>query len=206
MLIKEYKYLKQPVDGLATFFKKEGSMATMVLYNPSKILTAEDFKNKTDWLVGGIKTLHYKLKDKNCNFHSVTTSFARKGYGPFVYDLMFSFLNDYIAPDRNSVSEKAKNLWNYIFKNRSNEFDIQPIKSKTCLHGFNPYEPEEYVPEEEYVDQIYKLQSPLDYSHLSMAHQNFLELARDKFGYSADVTEKIITQNFQREFSNLSID
>lgn len=202
MLLKEYKYLKHPVDNLAGLFKKQGPVNVVVLYDPSKVTNVEDLKEKTAWIVGGVKT----LKNSTCGFHSVTTSFARKGFGPFVYDLMFSFLNGYLTPDRSSISDKAKNLWNYIFKNRRQEFDIEPIKNNGCKHGFNPYDADEYTPEEDYIDQKYKIASPIDYTELAQAHERFLEFARDKFGYADDVTEQRIIQNFQREFSNLSID
>lgn len=55
-----------------------------------------------------------------------------RGYGPLLYELALEYIskipNAYFTSDRESVTDKAKGVWNYYFKNREDvevkQFDI----------------------------------------------------------------------------------
>ena len=47
----------------------------------------------------------------------VKTAAAKKGFGPFLYDLVMANEGGLVA-DRSAVSDRAKNVWNYYFHKR----------------------------------------------------------------------------------------
>ena len=72
--------------------------------------------------------------DKKTEYNTwiVQSSAAEKGYGPLMYDIAFSFAGKSgLAPDRQSITPKAINIWNYIFTNRRDEFDFFPLKDQS---------------------------------------------------------------------------
>lgn len=197
MLITEFQYLKQPIEGYALCLIKSGVANSAILYNPKEILSLEDFKEKTNWLKAGIKA----IKFSSCGFHTVTTAIADKGYGPFIYDCLFTFVNNFVAPDRTSISSAAESLWKFNFNNRKEEFEIIPITRLECKHGYNPYDPEDYTPHEKYIDSMYKIKSPVNYGNLVQNHLNFLEEYYSKTGKSQTSIESSLQQQFQKKFS-----
>lgn len=59
---------------------------------------------------------------------SVVMSAALNKFGPFLYDTMLSIAGEKgLIPDRGSVSDQARNIWEYYFTRRQNQFRLVKI-------------------------------------------------------------------------------
>lgn len=116
----------------------------------------------------------------------VIASAARKGYGPFMYDLVMRDRGALIA-DRSSVSKTARNVWN-TYKNSRDDVEAKPLDDRS-----NPRTPEK-------IDDTAKLyndgdpgdplnfayvakEAPMDVADLTRRHDQTLE-ALDRLGVS----------------------
>ena len=135
---------KQPADaenrGLALSVSVKSPFTYLVLYQPSSLeevcydvakqpvhLTVDQkvrtaIETHPNPVVGFIR-----MKKDDCGW-IIQNSVAEKGYGPLMYDIAFSFAGKQgIVPDRESVSEAARKIWKFYFRNRKNEFRFYPL-------------------------------------------------------------------------------
>lgn len=115
--------------GLAICIKKESGTAYIVLYdakeyvkhalsNSSHIGTMTD-PRAAECIYGFIRM--YEVDPSNgesYGSYEIANSVARKGYGPFMYDVALS-LGKPVISDRSSVSPAAQNIWKFYKNNRS---------------------------------------------------------------------------------------
>ncbi len=70
----------------------------------------------------------------------VSNSRASSGWGPLLYDVAIEYATikaNGLMPDRESVSEEAKNVWNYYLSNRSDVIAHQLDDLKNTLTPFS---------------------------------------------------------------------
>jgi hypothetical protein len=97
------------------------------------------------------------------NSYVVNLSAAEKGFGPLLYEIAMTKFG-YIAPDRFSVSNKAKNLWLKFY----NRYDIlkKPLPDNIEKH------------EEEFLNYSYTVKNPIDLSKFEQ--KNKINIAKAK--------------------------
>lgn len=125
------------------------------------IAVLEDDPSK--WIIGYIEITNNPQEKGGEAWGSweVVASAARKGYGPFLYDLAMSYVGALI-PDRHIVSTKAQAIWNY-YRKRSD------ITTKPLDNVKNPKTPpkedDAYVyntPEKLGLNYAYSTESPIN--------------------------------------------
>jgi hypothetical protein len=91
--------------------------------------------------------------------YTVQYAEARKGWGPLMYDIALEYVakaGTYLAPDRASVSSKAKNVWDYYLNNRAQDVewiqldDLRNTLTKTGRDNCEQLSTEKY--DEEFQD------------------------------------------------------
>lgn len=97
----------------------------LVFYDKSKILENTLKKNAIDIPITSIYSFGEMESSKYNPYDcwSVIRSAAVKGYGAFLYDTLLSLAGKQgLMPDRGSVSDDARNVWEFYFYRRKNEF------------------------------------------------------------------------------------
>lgn len=153
VLLKTYlKFLKEEAvsiqrahsEGLALFISKGDVQHTYVLYDPKKLLAMKNGDTdlgSTDCIIAMMIT---QKQENAWQASAVDNSAARKGYGPFMYDIVMKMENG-LVPDRVSVSDAASNVWSYYKKNRS-DIEAKPLddeerpKTKPAIDDARVYE------------------------------------------------------------------
>jgi hypothetical protein len=117
----------------------------------------EDYSTITDAIFGYIVV----STDDSDGLWQVTTSVARKGYGPLMYDLVLSDAPVGVMPDRGGVSKSAEKIWQF-YSTRSDVIS-KPLPEGAEHHG------------DPILDRYYKLKSPINASALAASHQKFVK-------------------------------
>jgi len=176
-------------EGLCLYVKQEPDEVLLFLYDPKK-LTNENFKKYKDIndfvfnsIVGCSKMDKHSFYPYKC--WAVSYMAAHKGYGILLYDVLLSIAGKKgLMPDRSSVSNAAKKVWEYYFTNRKSEIETKPIddeddpltKPKTD-DGF-VYEPFKHndkdIFKRSFIDRVYYLKKPISYKSLEKQHEDFI--------------------------------
>lgn len=148
-------------SGLALYITDVEGITTIILYNP-KLLNSEE-------LIYGMIEMEESFK---CNAWKIVTSSAKKGYGPMMYDIAFSFAgNKGLMSDRSSVSSLARNVWNYNFTTRKDDFSIVPLEQNCKFAG------RDSIPS---LNHKYILKNPINFQALVDSHHHFLNTFRKR--------------------------
>ena len=81
---------------------------------------------------------HISFSKIEKDLYKIDFSAAEKGYGPLLYDMAMSTIYpNWLAADRNSVSDDAIRVWNFYFNNRTDvEKELLPY-SKELIKGYS---------------------------------------------------------------------
>lgn len=115
-------------EGLALYVSNGDVQHTYVLYDPQKLIsirTGVEDLSSTDCIIA---MMVVEPQDGAWNASEVANSAARKGYGPFMYDIVMK-LEGGLVPDRTSVSDAAGKVWSYYKKNRS-DVEAKPLDNE----------------------------------------------------------------------------
>lgn len=150
-----------------------------VLYSPEKLKQyfKTTYKNivmkgasrnfKTDYdIVFGVINIQDRRND--CDTWFVDYSAAQKGYGPFMYDAAMSFIYpDYLSSDKRTVSQPARKVWQYMAKNRKNDFKIKQVPDEQGCG----YADEDGEGKEDVLDYAFSINSRINYSTIVGNHK-----------------------------------
>jgi hypothetical protein len=113
-------------QGLALMINGDNNRRQYILWDTDEYFDeVKMYPNEDDFkplkiVIGYIKT----KKDPSCDYWHVETSAAEKGYGPAIYDIVMNDIYpEGLTSDRSMVSDAARNVWNYMLKNRAHEID-----------------------------------------------------------------------------------
>jgi TP901 family phage tail tape measure protein len=124
----------------------------------------------------------YKMRN---NLYYVGLSKATKGYGPRLYDVLMEAVTEkgaMLTSDRSSVSEDAKRVWEYYFKNRG-DVKKTPLKPSDWTVNSNLIDPKLYGKKETWppaTDPAWTLQT--GYSKSPKLITNTNEVIRKRSG------------------------
>lgn len=133
-------------------FVTKNNRHACILFDPKKIKIDEDIL--TDWYPGIVGLIVYRLAASNCRpaEYEITTSAAKIGWGPTLYDYVLS--KGWTVSDRKATSQAAQKVWKYYFENRD---DVE-IEKTPCKY-FPQHGDETDEAMGEYLDYAYKLTS-----------------------------------------------
>lgn len=147
--------------GLALYIDGDSQYKVIILYSPEEYKIYDSFTEET---IFGRITITY---NQSAQTWEVSTSVAQKNYGPTLYDIAMSIVYPMpLMSDRISVSPDAKDVWDFYFKNRKKEFDINPIKDKNNM--FFPAIAKNLV-----LNHTYTIKNPINYKTLLRKGDDF---------------------------------
>lgn len=175
-------------------FVENGHYSYTILLNPTKIDAAYDevmsrkpaqyaskesswmrAANDVDWKSSVIAMVSRRLSLESVKHASViSSSAAENGFGPLLYDYVLS--KGWVTPDKISVSDSAKQIWNYYYANRKD------VEKKRIAN----YEPSDELAEFEAGKYQYKRQD--DGSHDSLIERG--EELLDKWSFGDEGAKK----------------
>ncbi len=175
-----------------------GAALSYALYDPNAVIdlmksaTSDDYSPPTAEQVEEMLPAYLiVVSHDDCNKAlEVVNSVAKKGSGPFLYDMIMSDSNGGIMPDRGSVSNSAKNVWNVYYNKRSD------VKKKPLDDKKNPKtEPKEddcAVHGDKTLDNAY-VGNPVDSQPFRARHFQAVKVAAE-VGYDRKSYESMIQQ------------
>lgn len=123
-------------ENLALLIADDAGDLMFVLYDPIKMQSAFDKYSKYS-LIYAIKGMMTIRKNEKGNFYHVLRVASNRGYGPTIYDIAMSRIKPLpLAADRNSTSEAAQKVWEYMFYERQKDFNLIPLSTKDEEFGF----------------------------------------------------------------------
>ena len=155
------KWIKETID---TELKEEATTVSQAVEQKVALHIFDSLNTREFYLYtleGELKILgSLKLKlNKECQTFVVSWSAANKGLGPLLYEIAMSYEGKlFLAPSRDSVSDKAKNVWQKFFTRE----DIVKEKLPSSCYDENS---------EEIFKYKYTVLNPVDYQSLVKKHK-----------------------------------
>ena len=119
---------------------------------------------------------------KSNHAREIRASAAEKGFGPLMYDIAMS-LGGEIMADRDSVSDPAKKVWNYYFKNRPGDIEKKPLDN--AAEPQTPPESDDGI----YHDDPPTLDNPLNWTYSLKSKVNVSGLIKNDKEFHRQVSE-----------------
>jgi hypothetical protein len=168
-------------EGLALFVENNPRESTMILYKPGKFREACSIAYKGN---SNIKNLIHDLqpivgsvtffKNTKCKTWEVSSMAAEKGYGPLMYDIVFSYVGEEgLMSDRASLQPQAKNIWRYNSTIRRNDFDIEELTNPGCFYRGKH--------SEEFLNYKFVIKNPINVVGLETKHVQTMNMLEDYY-------------------------
>ena len=171
-------------ENLALLIVDDAGDMMFVLYDPTKMQSAFDRYTKYG-LIYSIKGMMAVRKNEKGNFYHVLRVAANRGYGPTIYDIVMSTIKPLpLASDRNSTSEDAQRVWEYMYHERQKDFNLIPLSSKDEEFGFGEKSKnKEFLSDNPVFQYAYEIKVKRNVSKLIKANDSFFNAnlkAKDK--------------------------
>jgi hypothetical protein len=155
--------------GYGLYIQRTGPKVSFVLYSTNLVRDIQT-------AIVGYNEIHFS---PDCGNWKEKYIGALRGYGPLLYDIAMSYISpDSLRADTTYVSLQAQNVWNYMFNNRRDDFNITEIKDKACkstvLQGGSKLSAVKYA---------YAIKNPVDFSNLVNNHEKLVSRfsSRERF-------------------------
>lgn len=174
--------------GYALYVKKTTKDCNIYLYDP-KVLTKKNFTklDGTKFILNSlIAVCQMNNADHAFKAWEVRYTGAQKGWGIILYDLMLSIAGKQgLEPNRASVSDMARKVWDFYFTKRKSEITTKPIddmdkpltKSKVDdEYVHEPFTDKQPLENRHPVDRVYylKSKSSINIEPLIKNHEKFI--------------------------------
>lgn len=154
-------------DDLALYVKRSDHSFFLVLYRSKN---TKDINNPNTFKEAIVGYIEIKF-NVGCESWVVKYSAAVQGFGPLMYELAMSLVSpDFIRADTSYVSPEARNVWNYFFNHRANEFNIKKIDENSLCLPFG----RKYLKYGEAIYHSYSLLNPIPVHNLEESHEKNL--------------------------------
>jgi TfoX/Sxy family transcriptional regulator of competence genes len=161
-------------ENLALLITDDAGDLMFVLYEPSKMQSAFDKYSKYA-LIYAIKGMMAIRKNEKGNFYHVLRVAANRGYGPTLYDVAMSRIKPLpLAADRNSTSEDAQRVWEYMYHERQKDFNLIPLPTTDEEFGFGVgSKNKEFLQDNPVFQYAYEIKVKRNLSKLIKANDSF---------------------------------
>lgn len=163
-------------NGYGLYIQRTGPKIVFIVYSTNLVKDMQA-------AIVGYNEIHHSPECGNWKEKYVA---GLRGYGPLLYDLAMSYIApDSLRADTTYVSSKAQNVWNYMFNNRKDDFDITEIQGKMCkstvLQGKTKLPAVKYA---------YAIKNPIDFSALVNNHEKLVARFNSREGFEKRLYEE----------------